>query len=358
MGLRDPDIERLLAAFRIEKADRVPHWELEIESPTLDYLMGRRVPYLDYGQLLPAEQEAYRAQTGQFYPEASSWALLPADYVELCRRWPNEAMGVNCIYAGTIGPSERGSIKDWSDLERLRPPVPVEDRARAVQAYIDAARGTGVGVAPAFFAPFTETYEGLGIDGLAYKVYDDPALVVHLLDLYTRDARAMAEAVVDLDVAFVYIGDDIADNHGPFLQPRMMEELWLPRVAHIIEPIKARGIPMAFHCCGNLTHVIPWLIQLGFAAVHPVQPNCNDIYALKQQYGDRICFIGNIEVPGCLSFGTVDDVVRETKEHIDRLAYNGGYVCASSHSVTSQVKPENYVAMLETIMEYGVYQTR
>ncbi|MBI2941342.1 MAG: hypothetical protein HYY04_12980 [Chloroflexi bacterium] len=69
-----------------------------------------------------------------------------------------------------------------------------------------------------------------------------------------------------------------------------------------------------------------------------------------------MCFIGNIEVPGCLSFGTVDDVVRETKEHIDRLAPDGGYVCSSSHSITNRVKPENYVAMLETIVEYGVYR--
>lgn len=355
MGLRDPDIERLLAAFRIEKADRVPHWELAIEAPTLDYLLGRQVPYLDYGNLLPAEKEEYRVRTGEFFPEASSWALRPADYVELCQRWPNESMGINCIYAGVIGASERGSIKSWEDLDKLRPPWPVEDRVRLVQAYIDQARGTSVGVAPCFFAPLTETYESLGIDGLAYKVYDDPKLVLHLLDLYTEDARAMAEAVADLDISFLYLGDDIADNKGPFLHPRMMEELWLPRVARIVEPIKARGIPMAFHCCGNLTHVIPWLIQLGFSAVQPVQPNCNDIYALKRQYGDRICFIGNIEVPGCLSFGTVDDVVRETKEHIDGLAYDGGYVCASSHSITGRVKPENYVAMLETIMDYGVY---
>ena len=74
-----------------------------------------------------------------------------------------------------------------------------------------------------------------------------------------------------------------------------------------------------------------------------------------ERYGDQICFIGNIDVSGCLSFGTVDDVVRETKEHIDRLAYNGGYVVASSHSITPVVKPENYVAMLETVIDYGVY---
>ena len=356
MGLRDPDIGRLLAAFRIEKADRVPHWELSIEGRTLSYLMGREVPYLDYKGLLPSEREEYRLRTGQFYPEASSWFLAPPDLLGLCQTWPNEAMAPYCSYYGTAGAAERGSIRSWEDLEKLRPVIPVEDRMRYLQSYIDIARGTSVGVGATFFAPFTDTCENLGVDGLAYLLYDDPKLVTHLLDLYTRDARHVAEAVADLDIDFVYLADDIADNKGPFLQPRLMEELWLPRAAYILEPIHARHIPVAFHCCGNLTQIMPWLIQLGVSAVQPVQPNCNDIYALKKQYGDRMCFIGNIEVPGCLSFGTVDDVVRETKEHIDRLAYNGGYVCASSHSVTPAVKPENYVAMLETIIDYRAYR--
>ncbi len=355
MGLRDPDIERLLAAFRIHKADRVPHWELEILPPTLEYLLGRRVPYLDFDQLLPADQEVFWTTTGRPYMGATSWALEPADCLELYQRWPNDAMGVACYYMGTWGARERGSIRGWEDLGKLRRPTPVDDRRRLVQEYIRQASGTTVGVAPVLFGPLMLAYEALGVDGLAYKVYDDRKFVVHLLDHFTKDARAMTEAVDDLDIDYLYFADDVADNNGPFLHPKMMEELWLPRVAYIVEPIKARGVPIAFHCCGNLTKVIPWLLQLGFSAIHPVQPNCNDIYSLKRQYGEQICLIGNIEVPGCLSFGTVDDVVRETREHIDRLAYNGGYVCASSHSIVESVKPENYVAMLETIIEYGAY---
>ncbi len=113
---------------------------------------------------------------------------------------------------------------------------------------------------------------------------------------------------------------------------------------------------MAFHCCGNLDKVIPWLIQMGFAAVQPVQPTCNDIYALKSRYAGRLCLIGNIDVAGCLSFGARDDVIREVRQHIDLLAGDGGYVCGSSHSITASVKPENYAAMVEAIIEYGIYE--
>ena len=334
MDLHGPNIERLLAAFYHKKIDRVSHWELDISSPTLEFLLD--CPYPP--------------------PARSSWYLPSSDYLKMCQSWPNDAMGINCGYRGTIGHEERGTIKDWCDIEKMRKPESVAGRRDRLSKYIAAARGTSVGVAPLVWGPLMVACEALGVEGLGYKVYDDLKFVEHLLDIFTSDARAMAEGFADMDIDFVYVADDIAFNNGPILHPAMMEQLWLPRMSHIIEPIKARCIPMAFHCCGNLSKIIPWLIHLGFLAVQPVQPTCNDIYALKRQYAGRICLIGNIDVADCLSFGTVDDVVREVREHIAALAYDGGYVCGSSHSITASVKPENYAAMVEAIIEYGVYK--
>jgi uroporphyrinogen decarboxylase len=96
-------------------------------------------------------------------------------------------------------------------------------------------------------------------------------------------------------------------------------------------------------------------IRMGFKAINPIQPTCNDIYQIKKQYGDEICLIGNMDIAGCLAYGSVDDAVRDTKEHIDRLSANGGYVVSSSHSITEAVRPENYLAMIETAHTYGRY---
>ena len=89
--------------------------------------------------------------------------------------------------------------------------------------------------------------------------------------------------------------------------------------------------------------------------MHPIQPNCNDIYAYKKEYGSDLCLIGNIDLAGVLTFGTPAEVRKDTIKHIDALAPGGGYVVASSHSVTDDVPPENYQAMIQAAWEQGRY---
>ena len=89
--------------------------------------------------------------------------------------------------------------------------------------------------------------------------------------------------------------------------------------------------------------------------VNPVQPRSNDIYALQEKWGNQITFRGNMNIEGVLAFGTPDEVRTDTREHIERLSGNGGYVVASSHSIVDAIPPENYFAMIDTACEFGKY---
>lgn len=40
--MREPNVDRLLKAFKIEKTDRAPNLEILIQSNTLEYIMGKR----------------------------------------------------------------------------------------------------------------------------------------------------------------------------------------------------------------------------------------------------------------------------------------------------------------------------
>ena len=73
------------------------------------------------------------------------------------------------------------------------------------------------------------------------------------------------------------------------------------------------------------------------------------------KYGDRICLIGNIDCGATLSWGTEEEVRQEVKECIKKAGAGGGLICASSNSIHSGVKPENYLAMVKAIREYGRY---
>ena len=59
--------------------------------------------------------------------------------------------------------------------------------------------------------------------------------------------------------------------------------------------------------------------------------------------------------PYTLSTKTPKKVKEEVKERIDIFGKGGGYVFAPIHNITSEVKPENIIAMYEAAYKYGVY---
>ncbi len=77
-----------------------------------------------------------------------------------------------------------------------------------------------------------------------------------------------------------------------------------------------------------------------------------DIGELKARFGDRICFIGNVDCRYTLCSGTVDDVRRETMECIRKGWGNGGHILMSSNALHRDVKPRNYLAMVSAYRDF------
>jgi len=75
----------------------------------------------------------------------------------------------------------------------------------------------------------------------------------------------------------------------------------------------------------------------------------------KETYGDKICLKGNVDCAHTLTFKSVEETIEETKDCLNIGMPGGGYFISSSNSIHSEVKPENYKAMLETIQEFGKY---
>ncbi|MGQ9629498.1 MAG: uroporphyrinogen decarboxylase family protein [bacterium] len=180
------------------------------------------------------------------------------------------------------------------------------------------------------------------------KLYDDPTFVERVMDLYCDHFYNLVLRACEEDISFFYIGDDLSWKNDTLVSPKILEHLWYPRAKKIIEPALRKGIPLLFHCDGHLMRVIPYLIELGFDAVHPIEPYGNDIYEIKRLYGDDLCLVGNIDIAGVLAFGTPSEVAEDVREHIDLLSPGSGYVLCSSHSIIDDIPPENFEAMIET----------
>jgi uroporphyrinogen decarboxylase len=80
-----------------------------------------------------------------------------------------------------------------------------------------------------------------------------------------------------------------------------------------------------------------------------------DIAEAKAKLGDRLCLVGNIDCVEVLVSAGRDEVVSTVRETLRIAAPGGGYILSSSNSIHSDVKPENYLAMVEAGLEFGVY---
>ncbi len=93
--------------------------------------------------------------------------------------------------------------------------------------------------------------------------------------------------------------------------------------------------------CGDLTEIMPDIVELGVVILNPVQPEVIDVYALKKEYGRHITFDGGVSGQDIMARGMPDDVERETREKLQLLGKGGGYIVWPSQGITRDVPAEN-----------------
>jgi len=126
-------------------------------------------------------------------------------------------------------------------------------------------------------------------------------------------------------------------------------------MARIIEPVASKEIPVLFHSDGRLDEIVQDLIDIGIDGINPVDPYSIDYKVYKKKYGRHLSFNGNIDVEFPLAKGTPADVKKDVIDHLEVMKPGGGYILASSHSIVNYIPHENFVTMINTNHEYGIY---
>lgn len=134
-----------------------------------------------------------------------------------------------------------------------------------------------------------------------------------------------------------------------------LQELWGYAKQKLLE--KNPTAKIMLHSCGNVRSFIPDWIEMGLDVLDPIQPNAKgmDPFALKRDFGDRLSFHGGIDAQYVMPFGTTEEMRQHTRKYIQALAPGGGYIVAPVHNVQGDVPPQNLVAMVEAVEEFGYY---
>jgi uroporphyrinogen decarboxylase len=171
--------------------------------------------------------------------------------------------------------------------------------------------------------------------------------------------RALSQVGEYIDVVFE--GDDVAGQDRLLISPKIYREILKPRHKEIFQAIKkaAPHVKIHFHTCGAIRPLIPDLIEIGVDILNPVQISAAgmDPFELKKEFGkDLVFWGGGVDTQHVFSKATPQEVRDDVRRNIDALAPGGGFIFNTVHNTQADVPPENFMAMWETLQEYGVYQ--
>lgn len=188
---------------------------------------------------------------------------------------------------------------------------------------------------------------------------DEPAgllLIDRFMELQYRRLERILDKVGKL-VDFVWMGEDLGTQIGPLISTELFRRHIRPYHERFINMAKTYNLPVMLHTCGSSSWAYEDYIEMGLKAVDTLQPEAKDMSPqyLKQHFGGRLMFHGAISTTGALSFGTVQDVIKDVKQTLEIMMPGGGYCLAPTHSFQDNTPVENVVAMYETAHKIGRY---
>ncbi|MBC7333030.1 MAG: hypothetical protein H5T85_00965 [Actinobacteria bacterium] len=337
--------ERAIAVLSGKIPDRVPLFELLIDKRVIE-------------KIKPGSSYADLAENTLDLVLTNTPSLLYRN------RWIDESKGIFVNEWGIIrqesGQSVSmplgGPIKSKEDLESYTPPDPHDEyRYRELHYLLERFKGkkaVGMHLHDVFSYPCYLR----GMENFLMDMITDKYMVRKLVDMSVEHNLAIAKNAIKMGADFIVLGDDYGMTSGPIFSPKSFEELLLPGFVDIISEIKKAGGFVIKHCCGNINSLLDMIVDAGIDALHPLDQAAGmDIAKVQEKYKGRIVVIGGIDCGELLTNKFPDDVMKETKKVLRKISSKGGHMISSSNTIHPKVKPENYLAMVDTVKKYGKY---
>ena len=162
--------------------------------------------------------------------------------------------------------------------------------------------------------------------------------------------RFLAAGGVDI----LCVGDDFATQRGLMMPPDLWRRFLKPRLARIFAVGHAAGRPVWFHSCGDITAILPDLVDIGMDVWETVQLHALPVSArdLKREYGRHIAFFGGVNTQR-LPWASPVEVAVVVQHCIEALGEGGGYICGPDHHVKPDVSVAATLALFDTATAFS-----
>ena len=191
-----------------------------------------------------------------------------------------------------------------------------------------------------------------GMENLMIDMIERPEMVHAMLRNVLSFYIELGQRVIKVaggGIDMVTIGDDVGTQRGMMISPGLWREIIKPYLKEMVKAFHDLNVKVMYHSCGSILAIIPELIDIGVDVLEPIQTSAQgmDPSALKDAYGDRLCFHGGVDEQRLLPFGSPDQIREEVMHLASTLGRGGGYILMAAHAFQPDIPVENVLAMYE-----------
>jgi hypothetical protein len=364
-----PD-ERLRAAIRLERPDRVPVLPILLPEPAAG-LTGRSQAEVarDGATAVKAFFEVFDAHGGweNPYPGPYTPVQLQASGVfPLPMRVPGVDLADDIPYqldeVEVLTPEDFDAIAEvgwerffqddylWriTDLDRDELPETLADIVRNGGLFLQecAKRDTRPFFLASALHPFFVLSLMRSMVPFTQDLYYAPEPVERALARMTADLIAEKVALAKNTGSDVWLLTEERAS-GFFFPPSVFERFWWPYTRDIVEAFWSEGIVTLFHLDTCWDENLAYFKELPRGSTILELDGTTDIFAAKEILRGHVCLKGDVPA-ALLSIGEPEAVVAHCRKLIDEVGGDGGFILSSGCSVPADARPENFRAMIET----------
>jgi MtaA/CmuA family methyltransferase len=176
-----------------------------------------------------------------------------------------------------------------------------------------------------------------GVSQMMVQLMMDPDFCNLLLDKCLETAKDFAKAQIEAGCDVMGIGDAICSQIDHYTYDTFVKE----RHRELIAFIHSLGAKTKLHICGDITHLLPSLKEVG-TDILDLDYDVDIAYA-RSIVGDRTILCGNIE-PVLVQNQSAEEVERLSRELVAKFG-NDRFILSAGCEITVGTPHENLMAM-------------
>lgn len=330
--------ERMVAAFRGEKVDRIPliensiWWNLTVERWQKEGLPLNFKYTYDWRQQIELEEFFGLDIVGQLwikpYTPETPWGKYGEGFAKDIDDYRKSARPA-------LFPSPEAVVdKDFiSAMQKLR-----KEGKAATELIISG--------------PFWEPREILGIEPHMLSFYDQPDLYKEIVkDMLNWQMKVFDYVFSQLGFDFVTIAEDLSYNNGPMIGKDVFDEFIAPYYKKVVPVLKERGCFVTVDSDGNIELPIAWFNGVGVEGYHPLEKQAGMNVAELQKKFPKTAFLGNYDK---MVMHKGESAMRGEFERLLPCLKNGRYILSVDHQTPPAVSYSDYQIYLKLLREYAI----